>query len=147
MLGRSQAAPYHVVGVFSGVGEEILLSVGEQLILFLRLELLELLHLPTPLGTLHPLLPGETESQSGPFDVLPSTGLTRSQRERPRREGGLPVLKRQACRFNTFRLPFRVVKKKEEEFGATLQYHLRNKIWFMLGATDDICCIAFDFPT
>ena len=58
---RSQAAPYHVVGIFSGVGEKILLSVCEQLVRFLGLELLELLHLPAPLGALHPLLRGETE--------------------------------------------------------------------------------------
>ena len=63
------ASPYHVVGILSGVGEEIFLSFHKQLILFLGLELLELLHLPAPLGALHLLLVGEKNGLSGPSDV------------------------------------------------------------------------------
>ena len=52
------ASHYHVVGIFSGVGEEIFLSFCEQPVLFLGFELLELLQLPASLGALHPLLGG-----------------------------------------------------------------------------------------
>lgn len=56
--------PYHVVGVLSGVGEEVLLLLHDQPLILLHLQLLLLLELPAMLGTLYTLLNTHTHTPS-----------------------------------------------------------------------------------
>jgi len=57
-------ATHHVVGILSGVGEEIFISLRNLSLLLLLLQLLQLLQLPASLRALQPLLGNINMNQS-----------------------------------------------------------------------------------